>query len=121
MSESRHSREKRPMATRGRESPEAAPANHSGGVGKSNRAEAVIGCSAARGLSFFPEPPSVFVGVWRAEGVRFPPGMRLCESGSCSQSPQNRDFVGIYGFQSGFIWCRKWFVRNTDRSAGPEI
>lgn len=47
---------------------------------KIERSEAVIGWPAARGLSFFPEPPSVFVGVWSAEGVRFPPGMRLCEA-----------------------------------------
>lgn len=89
-----HSREKRPMATRGRRSLEAALANHRGGIGKSNRSELLIGWPAARGLSFFPEPPSVFVGVWSAEGVRFPPGMRLCEPGSCSQSPQKSRLGG---------------------------
>lgn len=77
---------------------EAALANGRAGAGKSNCREAVIGWQAAGGASFSAEPPSVFVGVRSAEGVRFPPGMRLCEPASGSQSPKNRDFVRIYGF-----------------------
>lgn len=70
-----HCREKRPMATRGRRSLEAALANHRRGIGKSNRSELLIGWPAARGLSFFPETSECF--CWSLE------------RGRCKVSPWN--------------------------------